>query len=63
MADAPKRKSWWKIALLLVVFLGAAGGAIDTTNNFVEHPDLGLTLGEVRTYPRGVVALVTRPAA
>jgi len=38
MADAPKRKSWWKIALLLVVFLGAAGGAIGWYKFFREEP-------------------------
>ena len=38
MADAPKKKSWWKICLLLVFILAAVGGAIGWYKFFREEP-------------------------
>ena len=38
MADAAKKKSWWKICLLLIVVLGVVFGAIGWYKLFREEP-------------------------
>jgi len=38
MADAPKKKSWWKIALLLLIVLAGVGAAIGWYKFFREEP-------------------------
>jgi mono/diheme cytochrome c family protein len=38
MADAPKKKSWWKICLVLVVILALIGGAVGWYKFFREEP-------------------------
>jgi len=38
MADAPKKKSWWKIALLLLVVLAGVGAAVGWYKFFREEP-------------------------
>jgi mono/diheme cytochrome c family protein len=38
MADQPKKKSWWKIALLALVVLGGVGAAIGWYKFFREEP-------------------------